>query len=60
MMMLPKETPVGPFHVLPLFGKYRVMDRGAGNRILAPEFNTRSAAETWASKQVPSPQKDTT
>jgi len=46
--------PVGPLHVFPLFGKYRVMDRGAGNRILAPKFNTRAAAEMWAAKQVTS------
>jgi hypothetical protein len=49
--LVPEWKPVGPFEVLAMLGRFCVLDRGNGNRILSSTFNTRDAAERWIERQ---------
>lgn len=46
-----ERKPVGPFEVLAMLGRYCVLDRGDGSRIIASTFNTREAAERWIARR---------
>jgi hypothetical protein len=46
-----KENLVGPLDVFSLCGEFVIVDRGAGNRVLAPRFKTRDDAHRWMLRQ---------
>jgi hypothetical protein len=56
----PKEETIGPLDVVALMGEYRVIDRGAGSRVLAPKFTTRASAWVWMTRQGLSQKRDAT
>ena len=51
-----REAITGPLVVIAINGRYIVIDRGNGSRVLAPKFRSAAAAQKWVDRQTVSRQ----